>query len=210
MPTLYTYDDPALGYNETCFFYEGDYDPNCGGTNFYDDPALGYDERCYFYNGPDYDQLCLVEPVPVVVTKNLIGGYTPARRKDQPKHLPWIKVTIEAELCEVNSEMFLMIPEELRFEGENPDITIQVNGAQFDTRFPTIRGEMVVSPLDKVSAFATLVEVQVPGSELIEETYFVNSSKDEPTVKVELQSKNKEALVEITAILIKSGTNKDD
>jgi len=225
--TLYTYDDPALGYNEICFFYEGDYDPNCGGTNFYNDPSLGYDERCYFYNGPGYDAICLAEPIPVVVTPGLVGryGFSGSRKKEQvKKYLPWLDISIDACLKEVNFETITCEAETLRFKGENPEVSIQINGALFDSRFPSVRGNLIRTT-ESIQTSANLIEVS---SEAFLVSTQMLDAKPLNAIKVQVEQvkttgsqamvievKNSSAdtegsLIEVSAILIKSGTNNDD
>lgn len=212
MPTLYTYDDLEIGYDEKCFFYNGDFDPNCTVPNSYDDPSLGYDEKCFFYNGPGYDEVCLATPIPVVVNqKPLFGGYTtPLHKRQHQIILPWLDVCIEASLEEVNDSLFVMEPKILTFKGENPDMTITINGFQFDSRFPSIKANIVLKQEQKeeISLTANFIETKESNKNLVVEMSKVTNK--ELTVTVEgVDSKNSEDNLEVMAALIKVGSKNE-
>lgn len=232
MPTVYSYDDPSIGYDEPCFFYNGGIDPTCTHRG-YDDPrigydeqcffynggydpacgsydsSIGYDEHCFFYNGQGYDENCLLNPiVPEIISPRLMGGSVPSRRREVIKDsLPWLNITIEAILREINSFETYMTDDIISFSGEETQMSVSLYGAQFETRFPNVRTELVKTILNESVPSVQLIEVQT----LKEKVTVDHVSTQKDKFKVIVEDANKEdSSIEVSAILIKTGNNNDE
>lgn len=244
--TLYTFDDPSLSYDEKCFFYQGEFDPNCSvssnrfddprikydekcyfyngpgydplcglDTNLFNDPRLGYDEKCYFYNGPGYDEKCLLEPEPVIIIPDLKGrtSFAGSRRRlfQSKQHLPWLDISIEVCLEELNFEkVYFDCAPLFKFKGENEDISVQISGALFEGRFPAIRSEIVRT---ETSSKTVVDFIEVLQPQLSVDTRLLSQNSE---IVVEVQNNNHsekdydDSSLEVSAILIESRKKYDE
>lgn len=110
-------------------------------TNYlYDEPDIGYDEICFFYDGGGYDSVCLAGPTTVFLRRGGDGTNSGKRKKKQ--NLPFINVFINVLDLEVNDEIIDFPASYIKFSGENLPIDVIVRGLQLGAQDTYVIGEI--------------------------------------------------------------------
>lgn len=163
----------------------------------YDDPRLTYDEHCFFYDG-GYDDVCLAGPTAIVIKK---GGY---KKRTREPELPWINIFIQSRFVQANN-IFLDEKEKItRFAGKDAPITIFVNGVQFDTRYPYVKGEIIKTLKEKPDLNASIRFVEKIENKSDEEIMAENLKSSIEAVELQVVEDYQKIKVEAKLIVEKS------
>lgn len=141
----------------------------------YDDPRIGYDEHCFFYDG-GYDSICLAQPDAVIIKRSGgdTGASRRRREREKEKH-PFLNLFIQANLKEVNGDAVPFDSNKgwVRFSGENTPLAVFVQGVKVGMNAPYAEGYLrnlaTKSTAESVNASVKLVDKTDKAPEVIAE-----------------------------------------
>lgn len=120
----------------------------------YNDPRLTYGEHCFLWNG-GYDTTCLILGFN---RKKRVGGSSgPASKTIKEKILPWIDISVSAQLIELNDEVY---------DGERV-----VQGARGELNHGTI-----TSVASRVEQTKTGLKITAEGNEVVSGNRFLHTN----------------------------------